>query len=239
MAESSLSPGLLAGRQVVVTGGTGGLGRAVVARLLAAGATCHVPSHRTAAEGPAQPRLHVTPGIDLTDEAAVARFYGGIGDLWASVHLAGGFAMAPIGEAGAGDLRHMLEMNLLTTFLCAHEAVKAMRRRGGDEGGRIVNVAARPALEPRRGARMAAYAASKAGVAALTGALAEELKGERILVNAIAPSTIDTEANRKAMPQADPGKWLAPEAAAEAVLMLVSPRESGISGAVLPLYARS
>lgn len=232
MAESKL----LAGRQIVVTGGTGALGRAVVDRLLAEGASCHVPSHRAEAEG-ATPGLHITPDIDLTDDDAVARFYGGIDDLWASVHLAGGFAMAPIGEATASDLRRMLEMNVVTTFLCSHEAVKAMRRTG--KGGRIVNVAARPALEPRRGARMAPYAASKAAVAAMTHALAEELKAEHILVNAIAPSTIDSEANRKAMPKADPAKWLAPEAAAEVVCMLVSPGENAISGAVLPLYALS
>ncbi|MBW7921831.1 MAG: SDR family NAD(P)-dependent oxidoreductase [Rubellimicrobium sp.] len=230
MAESNL----LAGRQIVVTGGTGALGRAVVNRLLAEGASCHVPSHRAEAEG-ATPGLHITPGVDLTDEDSVAGFYAGIENLWASVHLAGGFAMSPIGEATASDLRRMLEMNVVTTFLCAHEAVKAMRRTGN--GGRIVNVAARPALEPRKGARMAAYAASKAAVAAMTEGLAEELKADHILVNAIAPSTIDSEANRKAMPKADPARWLSPEAAAEVVLTLVLPGKTAISGAVLPLYA--
>lgn len=223
-------------RNIVVTGGTGALGRAVVARLIAAGATCHVPSRRSEAQE-AGPGLHVTPGIDLTDAADVARFYGAIPDLWASIHLAGGFAMGPIDSAGADELRHMLELNVVTAWLCAHEAVAAMRRGGA--GGRIVNVAARPALEPRRGARMAPYAASKAAVAALTAALAEEVKGDHILVNAIAPSTIDSEANRKAMPKADPAKWLAPASAAEAVLMLVSPAATEISGAVLPLYARA
>lgn len=232
MAESKN----LAGRQIVVTGGTGGLGRAVVNRLLDAGAICHVPSHRATPPSD-RPNLHIIPDIDLTDETAVARFYAGIDDLWASVHLAGGFGMASIGKATADDLRKMLEMNVVTSFLCAHEATNAMRRTGS--GGRIVNVAARPALEPRRGANMAAYAASKAAVAALTQALAEELKGDHIHVNAIAPSTLDTAANRKAMPKADPDKWLSPEAAAEAICMLVSPVSTEINGAVLPLYALS
>lgn len=226
----------LAGRHVVVTGGTGALGQPVVQRLLAAGATCHVPSHRAEAEG-ATPCLHITPGVDLTDEDAVTAYYGDIDGLWASIHLAGGFSMSPIGEATASDLRRMLEMNVVTSFLCASEAVRAMRRTG--QGGRIVNVAARPALEPRRGARMTAYAAAKAAVSSMTEALAEELKAENILVNAIAPSTIDSKANRKAMPKADPAKWLSPEAAAETVLMLITPGECAISGAVLPLYALS
>lgn len=86
---------------------------------------------------------------------------------------------------------------------------------------------------------MVAYAGAKAAVAAITQALAEELKDERILVNAIAPSTLDTEANRKAMPGADTSRWLAPAAAAEAVLQLVAPANVEISGAVLPLYARA
>lgn len=228
----------LSGRNVAVTGGTGALGTAVVARLIEAGATCHVPSHKADAQTETgQDRLLITPGIDLTEEAAVAAFYGTIPDLWASVHIAGGFAMAPLAETGRADFLRMIEMNALTTLLCCRAAAGAMTATG--RGGRIVNVAARPALEPRKGAKMTAYATSKAAVAALTQALAEELKAERILVNAIAPSTIDTGANRALMPKADPAKWLAPAAAAEAILHLVSPANSEISGAVLPLYARA
>ncbi len=233
-----MTEGSLSGRHVAVTGGEGALGQAVVARLIAAGATCHVPRRRaeeTAGRG--RDRLHTTPGIDLTDEAAVARFYATVPDLWASVHLAGGFAMAPLARTGRAGFLDMVEMNALTAFLCCRAAAAAMRAAG--RGGRIVNVAARPALEPRRGAQMAAYAAAKAAVAALTEALAEELKGEGILVNAIAPSTLDTPANRAAMPKADPARWLSPAAAAEAILHLVAPADHGISGGVLPLYARA
>lgn len=228
----------LEGRNVVVTGGTGALGTAVVARLAAAGATCHVPSRRADGRGAAaDPRLRIVPGVDLTDAAAVGRFYGAVPELWASVHLAGGFAAAPLAETGPEAFLQMMEMNALTTLLASQAAVRAMRQTG--RGGRIVNVAARPGLDPRRGARMVAYTASKVAVAAITLALAEELKADRILVNAIAPSTIDTPANRKAMPAADPAKWLSPAAAAEAILMLVSPANTEISGAVLPLFARA
>lgn len=229
----------LAGRNVVVTGGTGALGKVVVARLMRAGAACHVPAH--AAGGPASAgrdeRLRIVPGVDLADEAAVDRFYDAIPGLWASVHLAGGFAMSPLAETTRADVLRMFETNALTAFLCCRAAARAMRKAG--RGGRIVNVAARPGLDPRKGAHMAAYATGKAAVVAITLALAEELKNERILVNAIAPSTLDTPANRQSMPEADPAKWLSPEAAAEAILQLVSPANSEISGAVLPLYARA
>ncbi len=239
----------LADRHVVVTGGTGALGEAVVRRLLRAGATCHVPSRRSgdrAADADAGAdthtdthggRLHVVHDVDLADQASVDRFYDGLPALWASVHLAGGFVMAPIADASGADFRRMIETNALTAYLCSRAAVRAMRR--ADAGGRIVNVAARPGIEPRKGAQMAAYAASKAAVAAITLALAEELKGERILVNAIAPSTLDTAANRRAMPDADTSRWVSTDAAAEAVLQLVSPANREISGAVLPLYARA
>lgn len=225
----------LSGRHVVVTGGAGALGQAVVARLIAAGATCHVPSRRI--EGEKRDRLHVTSGVDLADETAVADFYASVPGIWASVHLVGGFAMAPLAATGRAEFLRMFELNVVTAFLCCRAAAGAMRETG--QGGRIVNVAARPALEPRKGARMTAYATSKAAVAAFTQALAEELKADSILVNAIAPSTLDTPANRSAMPQADPGKWLSLEAAAEAVLHLVSPANQAISGAVLPLFARA
>jgi NAD(P)-dependent dehydrogenase (short-subunit alcohol dehydrogenase family) len=228
----------LSGKHVVVTGGTGALGRVVVDRLLDAGMVCHVPSQRD--EGglaAGHDRLHLVAGVDLTDEAAVANFYGAIPNLWAAVHLAGGFAMSPVTSTGRADFLRMIEMNALTTFLCCRAAVETMRR--SDLGGRIVNVTARPGLEPRKGARMVAYAAAKAAVAAITQALAEEVKADRILVNAIAPSTIDTPANRAAMPSSDPSSWLSPQAAAEAILQLISPANMEISGAVLPLYARA
>ncbi len=230
----------LAGQHVVVTGGTGALGRVVVQRLLLAGAICHVPAHRAGAKAvglSSHERLRVVADVDLTDEGAVEAFYVGIPALWASVHLAGGFAMAPLAETANADFMQLLQVNALTVLACCRAAVRAMRKT--QAGGRIVNVSARPGLEPRQGAGMAAYAASKAAVAALTVALAEELKDERILVNAIAPSTLDTAANRQAMPRADTTRWLAPTAAAETVLQLVSPANVELSGALLPLYARA
>jgi len=230
---------LLEGKNVVVTGGTGALGQAVVARFLKAGAICHVPS-RKAADKPASwgdGQASIVAEIDLTDEGAVGRFYDAVPDLWASVHLAGGFAMAPIADTSRDDFLRMMEMNAATVFICCRAAVRNMRRTG--QGGRLVNVSARPGLDPRKGGGMAAYAASKAAVTAITLALSEELKNDRILVNAVAPSTIDTPANREAMPNADTSKWLSPKAAAEAIIGLASPSNMEINGAVLPLFARA
>jgi NAD(P)-dependent dehydrogenase (short-subunit alcohol dehydrogenase family) len=145
--------------------------------------------------------------------------------------------MAPLADTSRADFLRLMEMNAVATFICCRAAARNMRRTG--QGGRIVNVSARPGLDPRKGGGMAAYAASKAAVIAITLSLAEELKNDRILVNAVAPSTIDTQANREAMPNADTSKWLSPKAAAEAILQLASPSNMEIDGAVLPLFARA
>lgn len=225
-------------RHVVVTGGTGALGIAVVGALLEAGATCHVP-YIAAAEASRFPhrdhaRVKLVADVDLTDEAAVTRLYSGVAKLWASIHLAGGFAYAPIGETSRDDLRRQIDMNFTTCFLCCRAAVAAFAR-----GGRIVNVAARPALEARLGANMTAYAASKAAVATLTMALAEEVVAKDILVNAIAPSILDTPANRQAMPKADYAAWPKVEEVARTILFLASPDNRVTRGAIVPVYGKS
>src|SRR5271165_4926614 len=220
-----------AGNHVVVTGGTGALGRAVVAALRAAHAVCHVPNLVAAelADFPYadDPAVRIARDVDVTDEAAVTSFYRGLPPLWASIHLAGGFAMAPITETTAADFTAQFRMNALSCFLCSAAAVGAFRGRrepgpGGAKGGRIVNVSARPALEPRLGAGMIAYAASKSAVATLTQALAQETVGEEIWVNAVAPSVLDTPANRAAMPGAEYGKWVAPADIARLIVFLAS-----------------
>ncbi len=228
-------------RHVLVTGGTGALGRAVVASLLAAGAVCHVPCRAgRAPDGAAwrdHPRVKLVPSADLAEEPAVAKLFSALPGIWASIHLAGAFAYAGIGETSAAALQAQIASNFASCFLCCRAAVAAMVR--GAQGGRIVNVAARPALEWRAGANMTAYAASKAAVAALTAALAEEVIGDGILVNAVAPSIFDTPANRRAMPDADVGRWPRPEEVASTVLFLASPDNTATRGAIVPVYGRS
>jgi len=230
-------------RHVVVTGGTGALGSAVVNALVEAGAVCHVPFiHAGEAERFAlrqHARVRLVADGELTDEAAVARLYEGVPTLWGSIHIAGGFAMAPIGKTSKSDLMKQVDMNFVTAFLCCRAAVDAMIRTGAGAGGRIVNVATRPALEWRAGAGMVAYTASKAAVAAMTVALAEEVVQAGILVNAIAPSTLDTPANRQAMPKADHGAWAKVEEVAATILFLASPENRVTRGAVVPVYGRT
>jgi NAD(P)-dependent dehydrogenase (short-subunit alcohol dehydrogenase family) len=221
----------LAGKHVVVTGGRGALGAAVVEVLAAAGAECHLPE-RGAGGGASQGTIHVTPGVDLTSEESVARYYAGLPPLWASIQVAGGYAGAPLLQMTLADLRQQLDLNLVTAFLCCREAV---RRMSG--GGRIVNVSSRASLVPAGGSL--AYAASKGALNAFTQGLAEEVKRQGILVNAVAPATIDTPANRAAMPSADHAKWTRPADIARAIVWLASPDNAVTTGAVIPVFGQN
>lgn len=220
----------LSGKQVVITGGDGALGQAVVRAFRAAGAVCHLPILGPVVTQPT-PGILLTGNVNLTDENAVSGYFAGLPPLWASVHLAGGYQAKPIAETTRADFDRQIELNLVTAFLCCREAVKALRASGG---GRIVNVAARVVKVPVGGS--IAYSVSKAGVAALTRSLAVEARGDGILVNAVLPSIIDTPANRAVMPKADTGKWPKPDELAAAILWLASPENRLTSGALLPVY---
>ena len=228
-------------RHVVVTGGTGALGTAVVGALIEAGATCHVPyrSEDEAKHFPHRDSKNVSLVAlgDLSDETAVNTFYGGLAKLWASIHIAGGFAFAPIEKSDKALLMGQIESNLVSAYLCSRAAVSAFRQAGN--GGRIVNIAARPALEPRSGANMTAYVSTKAGLAGLTQALAEEVVKDGILVNAVAPSIMDTATNRKSMPNADYAAWPKVEEVAATILFLASPENAVTRGAIVPVYGKS
>ena len=231
----------LADRHVVVTGGSGALGGAVLQELVARGARCHVPCMEQAVPAAleelarAGQAVSATPGVDMTTEDSARRYFESLPPLWASIHLAGGFAMAPVVDTSLADLERMMRLNAVTAFLGCREAVRSIRRAGG--GGRIVNVAARPVLQPVGG--MVAYAASKAAVAAITQSLAQEVVAEGILVNAILPSIIDTPANRAAMPGADHAAWPRPAEIARTIGFLVSPASALTSGALVPVYGRA
>jgi len=225
-------------RHVVVTGSTGALGAAVVTALTERGAICHLPVRGERGTTTTPPGWRVVGGVDLTSEAAIAGFYAGLPSVWASIHCAGGFAMAPIAETTLDAWSTMWTLNATSCFVCCREAVRAIRRSGG-EGGRIVNVAARPALDPAAGAGMTAYAASKAAVGTLTIALAREVIEERIWVNAVAPSILDTPDNRRALPKADWSRWPKLTEVAEWIAFLASPRNATTSGSILPVYGRA
>jgi len=231
-------------RHIVVSGGAGALGSAVVEVLAGAGAICHVPClHEAEKRGcrlQESKNIRLTIAGNLAEEAAVTRLYQGIAPLWGSIHIAGGFAMAPMRDTTAELLRQQLDMNFVSCALCCRAAVNAMSSNtAAGSGGRIVNVSARPGLEWRSGAGMVAYTASKAAVAALTAALAEEVAKDGILVNAVAPSIMDTAANRAAMPKADYALWPKVEEVAATIVFLVSPENRVTRGAIVPVYGKS
>lgn len=227
-------------RHVVVTGGTGALGAAVVRSFIDAGAVCHIPAIESVAPTgrlPDSKNITIATSIDLADETSVGGFYGKLPPLHAVVNIAGGFAYAPIADSSAKVLQQQLSMNLVSCVLSCREAVANFRKAG--RGGHIINISARPALNPRQGANMTAYTASKAAVAAFTVALAEEVKNENISIVALCPSTIDTPVNRADMPKADHATWVKPEAIAELILAQCSLSDPVNSGALIAAYGRA
>jgi len=219
---------------VVITGGTGALGSAVVARLLADGVRCHVTYvDEREINGFAHTNAVDLQRVDVLDATAVEAFYAGLPQLNGSIHLVGGFAMQAIEHTSLEDFERMFRLNAVSAFLCCKAAIARMR----GHGGRIVNVAARPVVVPTAG--MVAYATAKSAVAALTSALSAEVAAEGVYVNAVLPSIMDTPANRRAMPDADVSKWPKVEEVAEAIAFLVSARNALTSGALLPVYGRS
>lgn len=214
----------------IVTGGRGALGRAVVE-------TLHALGHQVAVidrgvEAPLAGAALVVGEVDLADEtrvaAAFARVAAELGDLGGLANIAGGYVWQTV-EGGALDAWDaMYQTNLRTAATSCRAVLPHL-----SPGGAIVNVGAASAARPGTG--QAAYAASKAGVMALTMSLAEELRDRRIRVNAILPTIIDTPANRRDMPKADRSDWVAPEAAARVIAFLLSGEAGPITGAGIPL----
>lgn len=226
----------LEGRSIAVTGGTGFLGTGTCGCLLDAGAELHVAwKDESELDRFSHADRCAMYQVELTDEESVRTFYDSIGTLWASIHLAGGFAMSPVEKTSLQDMESMFNLNVSTAFLCCRESVRVMRSGGG--GGRIVNVGARPAVEPAGG--MLAYTTSKAGVASLTQCLAKEVLEDSILVNAVLPSIMDTPANRTAMPNADFDSWPTVSEVAETISFLASPENALTTGTLVPVYGRA
>ncbi len=234
--------GTLDGRVALITGGTGALGRVVSAAFLAAGARVIV-TYLVDAELPGFDAVvpkdrRETAKVELTSradvEALVARIVATHGRVDVLLNLAGGFAPGTVVETDDHELDRLFAMNLKTAFVCTRAVLPVMIRQ---KHGRIVNVTARPALTG--GGGVTAYAITKAAVAALTRAVADEVREHGVTVNAIAPSTIDTPANRAAMPQVDPSRWVKPEEIAATLVFLASDAAGATSGAIVPIYARA
>jgi NAD(P)-dependent dehydrogenase (short-subunit alcohol dehydrogenase family) len=225
----------------IVTGGTGGLGAAVVGRLLDEGWRVVVPwiVERELDRVQQHERLELIQA-DLFDPGAVAGVVSaGAGEAGAPlrgvVNLVGGFAMGGrVHETDIEEFERQFRLNLRPTYLVTHAAVPHLLDAGG---GSIVCVGTRAALQPFKGA--AGYISSKAAVIAFAQAVAVEYKDDGIRCNAILPSVIDTPANRASMPKADHARWVKPAEIAGVISHLLSGDSAPISGAALPVYGRA
>ncbi|MDB5456655.1 MAG: short-chain dehydrogenase/reductase [Caulobacter sp.] len=217
---------------VIVTGASGALGRAVVARLNADGVVVAAVDAAPAVELDAD---LVLSGVDLADAtavgAAIETVVSALGAVTGLANIAGGFVWEPVvgGEAETWD--RMFRTNLLTAALASRAALPHLLK----QGGAIVNVGAAGAVDPATG--MAPYAASKAGVMAMTRSLAAELRGKGVRVNAILPTILDTPTNRRDMPDADPADWVQPMDAASVIAFLLSDASVAVNGAGITLAA--
>jgi NAD(P)-dependent dehydrogenase (short-subunit alcohol dehydrogenase family) len=227
----------LSGKVLVITGSNGALGEAVATTLSRYGARLalldHVQTPPTASPAGA---LHYG-GIDLTQPDAarsvMERVVKDAGRLDGLINVAGGFHWEKLVGGTLDSWDSMYRINLRTAVVSCQAALPYLLR---GSGGRIVNVGAMGAAKASAG--MGAYAASKAGVAKLTEALADELKDRGVTVNAILPSTLDTPKNRLDMPQADFTRWVAPVEAAEVIAFLVSDEARAVTGALIPVVGR-
>ena len=237
----------MAGKLVLVAGGTGGLGRAVSLAFVEAGVhvivTFQRPGDLDELKKAASVRLVEAQGasldgfaVDVTDEVAVAKLVDGIverhGRLDSLVNAVGAYAGGiKFWEMETKVFEQQLALNLRSGFVLARAAARVMVKQGS---GAIVNVASKAAFDHAAGA--AAYAASKAAAVAMIDSLAADLKGTGVRANSILPSIIDTPANRKAMPKADFAKWPKPEEIARIILFLCSDEAKLIQGAAVPVF---
>jgi NAD(P)-dependent dehydrogenase (short-subunit alcohol dehydrogenase family) len=229
------------GQVAIVTGGTGALGQVITTTLLEAGLAVAipyaVPEERTALENrltaEQRARVHAV-AADVTDEAAMGAFVGAVRErhrrVDALVNVVGGFAGGDLVGTPLAEWERMMRLNLTSVVIACRAVLPGMIEA---RAGRIVNIASRAVVPPQGG--FIAYTVSKAAVITLTQALAQEVKPHRITVNAVLPSTMDTPANRRAMPDADRSGWVSTQDVANVVAFLLSERAAAVSGAAVPV----
>lgn len=226
------------GKKVLLTGGTGGLGLGVTPAVLARGADVTIPyinlrdvERLKGILSPADMARIRFVQADLTDERAVEKLVSEMERVDVLIHLVGGFSMGKTHEYSYENWKKDFDLNLNTTFLACKHSLAKMLQYGY---GRIVTVSSRGAVQPA--GELAAYCASKAGVVALTQAIAQETKGTNITANVVLPSVIDTPSNRAAMGEENASQWVKPESIAEVICFLASEAAKDVRGAVVPVY---
>lgn len=230
------------GKHILLTGGTGGLGLGVTPTVLAQGiASLTIPYvNPTEVE---RLKGFVSPAdlarirfvlTDLLNEASVEQLVNGMERVDVLIHLVGGFSMGKTHDYAYTQWQKDIDLNLGTTFLVCKHSLRRMLEQGY---GRIVTIGSRGAVQP--GGQLAAYCASKAGVVALTQAIADETKGTNITANVVLPSIIDTPANRAAMGSENAGQWVKPASLAQVICFLASEAAQDVRGAAVPVYGNS
>lgn len=230
---------LMKGKHVLLTGGTGGLGIGVTPAVLASAPKTVTIPYRNPQDverlkqilSPADfARISFVPS-DLTDEANVSKMIDDMEGVDVLIHLVGGFSMGKTHEYSYEAWKNDFDLNLNTTFLvCKHSLAKMLPQNYG----RIITVGSRGAVQP--GGQLAAYCAAKAGVVALTQAIADETKGTNITANSVIPSVIDTPTNRQAMGEENATQWVKPQSIAQVICFLASDAAQDVSGAAVPVY---
>ena len=232
----------MTGRVAIVTGGTGALGQSVVLRFLQDGASVAVPwlvpeeweSLKGRVEKGQLGRLYGASVDLVTDQAALEAFVTDVlarhEGLDVLVNTVGGFAGGDLASTSLAEWRRMIDLNLTSAVIGCRAVLPAMRAA---RRGRIVNVSSRAVVPPAGG--FIAYTVAKSAVIALTQALAHEERPHGIAVNAVLPSTMDTPANRHAMPDADRSGWVSTEAVADVIAYLASSVAGAVSGACVPV----
>ncbi|HXA97677.1 MAG TPA: SDR family NAD(P)-dependent oxidoreductase [Candidatus Dormibacteraeota bacterium] len=223
----------------ILTGGTGALGQSITAALLVAGGVVAIPyavpeeaKRLEARLSPDQRARVLALPADVTDEASLGKFVQVVGERHGRVdglvNAVGGFAGGDLVSTPLPEWERMMKLNLTSAVIACRAVLPGMieARRG-----RIVNIASRAVLPPQGG--FIAYTVSKAAVITLTQALAQEVKPHGVAVNAVLPSTMDTPANRRAMPDADRSGWVSTDAVAGVVAFLLSDRGAAVTGSAV------
>ncbi len=230
------------GKHVLLTGGTGGLGLGVTPAVLQQGAASvtlpyHKPEDIERLKGRLAPadvaRLRFV-AADLTDETSVQQVIDGMDRVDATIHLVGGFSMGKTHEYALAQWQKDFRIKLETTFLVSKHSLRRMLEQ---DYGRMETVGSRGVEQP--GGQLAAYCASKAGVVALTRAIADETKGTNITANVVLPSVIDTPANRAAMGAENATQWVKPESLGAVISFLASEAAQDMRGAIVPVYGNT
>ncbi|GAA4415534.1 SDR family NAD(P)-dependent oxidoreductase [Nibrella viscosa] len=225
---------------VIITGAAGNLGRAAVEKFIDAGYYVIATVEPNSKAAPLENRLRLeTHTVDVTSEADVEQFVRKIAaytdsTIEASVMLVGGFAAGSIEQTGQEQLQKMIQLNFESAYFMARQVYQQMLKQ--DNGGQLIFIGARPALESQEGKDYMAYALSKSLLFKLAELLNAEGKKKHIFSSVLVPSTIDTPRNRQSNPDADFRTWVRPEEVAESMAFVCSPAGRKIQDVVLKVY---